>query len=72
MAGRYLSLVLLVVMVATLIGMVAPGFADGDDPPTNPGDPSDVPPGAKTKGTRAGTFSDVWMILMAMAFQFAF
>jgi len=49
-----------------------PCFAD--DGGTDPGDPAEEAPLCKVNDSldpTAGTFGDVWMILMAMAFQLA-
>ena len=56
--------------------LVAPCFADntGDDADPNPGDPSDELPLCMANDSldpTAGTFGEVWIILMAMAFQLA-
>jgi hypothetical protein len=59
-----LAIVILLLSVATCL-------ADGGDPPVNPGDPGSNVPRCTASSTTPGILSDFWMILMAMAFQFA-
>jgi hypothetical protein len=67
-----LSLTLVVLLSIVCLTVVMPCFAD--DGGTDPGDPAEEAPLCKVNDSldpTAGTFGDVWMILMAMAFQLA-
>ena len=67
-----LSLTLVVLLSFICLTLVVPCFADNGR--TDPGDPADEAPLCKAKDSldpTAGTFGEVWMILMAMAFQLA-
>jgi hypothetical protein len=68
-----LSLTLVVLLSFVCMTLVAPCFADNTGDNGNPGDPAEETPLCKTKSLdpTAGTFGEVWMILMAMAFQLA-
>ncbi len=68
---QFLMWAVLALFLITWMGVVAPCCADGDDPPSNPGDPVDIPPGCKSLEPTAGILGDFGMILMAMAFQLA-
>jgi hypothetical protein len=63
--GLCLAVVLLTIWV------VSPCLGDDGDSSTNPGDPYEIPP-MKTLKPTSSTLSEFWMILVAMAFQFAF
>ena len=67
-----LGITLVVLLSFVFLTLAAPCFAD--DGGTNQGDPNEELPLCKTNDTldpTAGTFGEVWMILMAMAFQLA-
>jgi len=67
-----LSLTLVVLLSLVCLLIVAPCLAD--DTGTNSGDPANEAPLCTANDSldpTAGTFGDVWMILMAMAFQLA-
>ncbi len=70
-----MGLILVLLLSFVCLMLVAPCFADttGDDGgPENPGDPTDeVPLCTQSLDPTAGQFSEVWMIVMAMAFQLA-
>jgi hypothetical protein len=71
-----LSLTLVVLLSFVCLTLVAPCLADdtGTDGDPKPGDPSEELPLCTAKDSldpTAGTFGEVWMILMAMAFQLA-
>jgi len=74
MQKRLLIWAVLALFVIAGTGVLACCWADGDDPATDPGDPSIVPPGCTSNDSlepTSGTLGDFWMILMAMAFQLA-
>jgi hypothetical protein len=76
---------ILALFVIFSTGVAGSCWADGGDPPKDPGDPGSYPPACQdgvasdemfqcpeqTLEPTSGTVSDVWMILMAMAFQLA-
>ena len=65
-----MSLILVLILSFVCLTLVAPCFADNGDP--DPGDPvEEVPLCTQSLDPTAGQFSEVWMILMAMAFQLA-
>jgi len=69
-------LTLVVLLSFVCLTLVAPCFADdtGTEANPNPGDPAEELPLCTAKDSldpTAGTFGEVWMILMAMAFQLA-
>ncbi len=70
-----MGLILVLILSLVCITLVAPCFADntGDDGgPEDPGDPAEeVPLCTQSLDPTAGQFSEVWMIVMAMAFQLA-
>ena len=71
-----LCLTLVVLLSLVCLTLVAPCFADDTDtePNPNPGDPAEEAPLCTANDSldpTAGTFGEVWMILMAMAFQLA-
>lgn len=66
-----MGLVLVLLLSFVCLTLVAPCFAD--TPAGDPGDPVENVPLCTTNplDPTAGQFSEVWMILMAMAFQLA-
>jgi hypothetical protein len=77
MVGRYkrfLVWAVLALFVIAWTGAVTPCWSDGEGSTTDPGDPSEIPPGCTLNGSlepTSGTLGDFGMILMAMAFQLA-
>jgi len=68
-----MGVILVSLFAFVCLTLVIPCFADTGGS-TNPGDPVEEVPLCKTNDSldpTAGTFSEVWMILMAMAFQLA-
>jgi hypothetical protein len=70
-----MGLILVLILSFVCLMLVAPCFADTTDDdggPANPGDPAeDAPMCTQSLDPTAGQFSEVWMIVMAMAFQLA-
>ena len=69
-----LSLTLVVLLSVVCLTLITPCFADGTGTNADPGDPVEELPlctAGDTLDPTAGTFGEVWMILMAMAFQLA-
>jgi hypothetical protein len=54
-----------------MIWVTSPCLGEGGETPEDPGDPYEIPP-SKTLEPTPCTLSSFWMILVAMAFQFAF
>ena len=69
-----MGLILVLLLSFVCLTLVAPCFADttDDNGDPDPGDPvEEVPLCTQSLDPTAGQFSEVWMILMAMAFQLA-
>jgi hypothetical protein len=71
MRSRTVSRVLATLLVLAVLTVIAPLGVYGDEEVIDSGDPSHELPGSKTLEPTAGSLGDVWMILMAMAFQLA-
>ncbi len=71
--GLNVSWTVVVLLSIVCLSIAAPCFADNDEDPRNPGDPVDEVPLCRMKPLEptTGMFSDVWTVLMAMAFQLA-
>ncbi len=54
----------LAVLVITSFGLILPAFADGEDPPENPGDPYDLSPGCEPLGPTPHILQLFWTVIV--------
>jgi TRAP-type C4-dicarboxylate transport system permease small subunit len=71
MRGRTVSRIVVMLLVLAVFGLIAPLGVNADDGQMDSGDPVHELPGSKTLEPTPGSLGEVWMILMAMAFQLA-
>lgn len=71
--GLNVSWTVVVLLLIVCLSIAAPCFADNDEDPVDPGDPAEEVPLCTMRPLEptTGMFSDVWTVLMAMAFQLA-
>ncbi len=69
MKSRIAKVLCVIGIFAVVFGYVSLGFADGDDPPTNPGDPEPDLPLGGTLSPTAGTLLEVMIFAFFASVQ---